>query len=222
MNCSPNNSFQSISISRRRCGQVVLKLVVVVCLLALAGMAYALFTRQAQHQSELASLQSQNEQLQEANAAFEKSRNATTTTQISADERLELVKLRGEVATLRPLQKQYQQAQAEVQQLRGTIQQLQQATAESANLRNQNQQLQDALQARTHIEACINNLRAIAGAKANWAAQHQKAPGDVPMDSDLFGPGRPLPEKPACPAGGVYAVGPVQGRPVCNVPGHAF
>src|SRR6185295_18332284 len=54
------------------------------------------------------------------------------------------------------------------------------------------------------ITACKSNLKAIAGAKELWALQEKKGDSEVPTEADLFGPGKGIKEKPACPAGGTY------------------
>lgn len=68
--------------------------------------------------------------------------------------------------------------------------------------------------------ACLNNLRTIEGAKAVWTLENHKTTNDVPTDSDIFGPDRNIKEKPSCPAGGTYTLGPVGQPPRCSVPGH--
>src|ERR1043166_3386665 len=70
--------------------------------------------------------------------------------------------------------------------------------------------------------ACIDNLRLIQEAKDHWALDHNF--GEVPVDSDLFGPGRYLPSKPVCPHHGTYSIQPLETKPTCiyAVFGHAF
>jgi len=134
----------------------------------------------------------------------------------------ELVKLRGEAAQLRTLQQEKQKLQTENQQLHSTIQQYQQVKSEMSTLQNQNQQLQGALAGRDSAIACVANLRMLESVKAKWAADLHKQPTETPLDADLFGPGKYVQQKPACPAGGVYTLGPVQAKPTCSAPGHAY
>jgi TolA-binding protein len=200
-----------------------MKWVAILCIVGLGGLAAFLFAQQGRYKAEIAQLQAQvaggeamRHKLEEQVATAEEARKA------GSQDSLELVRLRGEVASLRPLQKQVQQLQGENQQLKATVQQLQQSNADANTLRAQNQQLQGAMQAKAATDTCIANLRNIEAAKAAWAAQYQKQPTDMPTDDDLFGPGKPLPQKPVCPANGVYTLGQVQAKPTCNVPGHAY
>jgi competence protein ComGC len=68
--------------------------------------------------------------------------------------------------------------------------------------------------------ACIANLRQIDVAKKMWATQNNKAKGDQPSDSDLFGAEKYIRQNPVCPAGGTYSIGPVGTDPTCTIPGH--
>src|SRR6266571_4310593 len=56
--------------------------------------------------------------------------------------------------------------------------QLQQLMAENERLRAENQQLQQ-IQVNVSVNACINNLRTIAGAKDQWALENKKGTGDA-------------------------------------------
>jgi len=204
-------------------GEGALKWIAIVCVVAFAALSALLWTQQKRSSAEAEQLRAQaaaaeamRAKLEEQVAAGEEARK------IGSQDNLELVRLRGEVATLRPLQKQVQQLQTENQQLKATVQQLQHSAGESAALRTQNQQLQGAIQSKVQIDTCINNLRTIEAAKAAWAAQYQKQPVDTPTDDDLFGPGKPLPQKPVCAANGIYTLNQVQIKPTCTIPGHAY
>ena len=70
--------------------------------------------------------------------------------------------------------------------------------------------------------ACVINLRAIEGAKNNWALETRKSSSDVPTDADLFGPDKYIREKPACPANGQYSLNDVGSKPTCTVPEHTY
>ncbi len=200
-------------------GAGALKWIVAVALVALAGWAAFLMAAQQMMRAELQESRAQAEKSTQEKAALEEkiAQNAKPAEDPNA---LELVKLRAEVARLRKVEKEHQQTLTEVQQLRATVQQLQQTSTEAAALRTQNQQLQGVVQANAAAATCQNQLKLLAGAKAQWAAQNQKNPWDVPTDADLFP--RYLAQKPACPSGGVYNLGPVQARPTCNVQGHNF
>jgi len=67
--------------------------------------------------------------------------------------------------------------------------------------------------------ACINNLRLIDAAKAQWAIDHDKPAGAKPQASDLA---PYLSTKPVCPAGGSYLFGPIGQPPQCSRFGHVL
>jgi prepilin-type N-terminal cleavage/methylation domain-containing protein len=71
-------------------------------------------------------------------------------------------------------------------------------------------------------QACISTLKAIDGAKANWALDMKKSDSDVPTEADLFGPDKYIETKPTCPAGGTYTLGAVREKPTCSIPEHAL
>jgi prepilin-type N-terminal cleavage/methylation domain-containing protein len=71
-------------------------------------------------------------------------------------------------------------------------------------------------------QACISTLKAIDGAKANWALDMKKSDSDVPTEADLFGPDKYIENKPTCPAGGTYTLNSVRDKPTCSVPDHAL
>jgi len=64
--------------------------------------------------------------------------------------------------------------------------------------------------------ACIENLRQMFGAKATWSLETRHNLGDIPVDTDLFGPTSYIREKPQCPAGGDYNLQPVDTKPTCE------
>lgn len=135
----------------------------------------------------------------------------------------ELQRLRGEVRQLREDRAQLQKLQQEVQLLRAAAGQVQQMQAETAALRNQNQQLQGVLTAQgaaQALNACINNLRQLDGAKEQWALENRKTVGALPTEADLIGEKAFIRQKPVCPQGGVYTLGPIGAKPTCSIPGH--
>jgi hypothetical protein len=67
---------------------------------------------------------------------------------------------------------------------------------------------------------CLNNLRLIDGAKAQWALEKQKPAGALLTAADLA-PYLKTPAPPTCPAGGVYTLNPVGIAAICNIPGHS-
>jgi len=69
---------------------------------------------------------------------------------------------------------------------------------------------------------CINNLVIIYGAKAQWALVNKKEEGAVPTFDEIIGVTPQLAQRPVCPAGGVYTVGPIGSSPTCSVAGHTL
>jgi len=67
------------------------------------------------------------------------------------------------------------------------------------------------------MSACVANLRQIQEAKQAWALETHAKPTDIPVDSDLFGEGRPLRVKPGCPAGGSYTLGALNENVTCTI-----
>ncbi len=67
--------------------------------------------------------------------------------------------------------------------------------------------------------ACQANLRMIQGAKESWAADRKKNLGDMPAESDLFGPDKYIHTEPGCPAGGTYTLNSVREEASCTVHG---
>ena|SRR5437016_625592 len=224
MNPTKTRATQRGVNRRERCsGQAFFKWVAIIALLAVAGSGYLFISSRQAHEAQMAQLRAENQQeLAKQAEELERLRSENKEVERLRAETQELAKLRADSAQLRAMQKEQQRIAAENQQLQGTIQQLQQVGSENSTLRNQVTQLQGAAADRNNIALCINNLKTIEGIKARWAVDFQKRPTDLPLDSDLFGPGKYLPQKPACPAGGVYTVGTLQTKPACSVPGHAY
>ena len=71
-------------------------------------------------------------------------------------------------------------------------------------------------------QACINQLKAIDGAKSIWALEMKKTDSDVPTEADLCGPGKTFDKRPECPGGGTYDIRSVGEKPTCSVPDHTI
>lgn len=69
------------------------------------------------------------------------------------------------------------------------------------------------------MNACINNLRQIDGAKQQWALENNKEQTDTPTEDNVVAH---LQDRwlPTCPAGGSYTINPVGESPACSVPKH--
>ena len=73
----------------------------------------------------------------------------------------------------------------------------------------------------SQMNACINNLRQIDGAKQQWALENKKTAEDVPNRQEIA---TYLKDNvlPRCPGGGRYNFGAVGVAPTCSVPGHVL
>jgi type II secretory pathway pseudopilin PulG len=69
------------------------------------------------------------------------------------------------------------------------------------------------------MNACINNLRQIEGAKQQWALENKKEKTDTPTESEVvvyLKNGR----LPICPVGGAYTINAMDKDPTCSAPDH--
>jgi hypothetical protein len=143
----------------------------------------------------------------------------------------ELHRLRNEVRQLREATQQAAKSppptapapSAASAELLGQLQrQLQQLQAENAQLRaSQLQSVAVQNVAQAQINACINNLRTIDGAKEQWALENRQPAGVVPEPAEIepyFRDG----VIPGCPAQGGYTINAVGLPPLCSIPGHAL
>jgi len=95
------------------------------------------------------------------------------------------------------------------------------------NLEQQQAEAQQAAAATTTLteaeqrEMCINSLRQIYAAKAQWALELNKAATDTPTEQDLL-PYLSGNVFPVCPSGGTYTIGAVGNPPTCSIPGHVL
>ncbi len=70
------------------------------------------------------------------------------------------------------------------------------------------------------MNACINNLRQIDGAKQTWALDLKKESTDTPTSADLQPYLKKGFEGLTCPAGGVYKINSVGEKPTCSIANH--
>ena len=77
--------------------------------------------------------------------------------------------------------------------------------------------------ARAQVGTCINNLKQIEGAKAQWAFENRKNNTDVPQISDVT-PFLQHGTTPECPAGGSYRPRRIARQATCTYysTGHAL
>ena len=71
------------------------------------------------------------------------------------------------------------------------------------------------------MNACINNLRMIDGAKQQWALEQRKQPTDVPVESDVLQYLK-TGQMPKCPAGGDYKINAAGEDPTCSMSKHTL
>ena len=69
------------------------------------------------------------------------------------------------------------------------------------------------------MNACINNLRQIDGAKNAWSLANKKEATDTPTEKEIGALMRDG-KMPACPAGGRYMINTVSELPTCSAPKH--
>jgi hypothetical protein len=190
--------------------------------------------------AELAALREESQQLQQLRADLEEAKTNQTQAESGEITRLrkdneELLRLRNEVSQLRGdkqrLATQLQTAQDQAQGAEAQFQALRAHAGQPAASGQPIPAAQPPLAARAGltatnaelamINACINNLRLIDGAKQQWALEHQKPASALVMATDLT-PYMKSNALPVCPAGGVYTLNPVGLAPICNIPGHAL
>lgn len=80
------------------------------------------------------------------------------------------------------------------------------------------------VKARNHAQqvTCSANLHTIFGAKQHWATEGHHGGSAVPADDDLFGRGKFIEVKPACPASGVYTLNAADEKPACSIASHTY
>jgi hypothetical protein len=166
--------------------------------------------------------------LRTENAELKKSSVSPEEVERLQKETAEVHKLRNEVRQLRDekekLTARIQQEQVDINTAarpvvaRGEIT-LEQLQRENEQLRNENEQFH-RVRIRSEMNACINNLRQLDGAKEQWALENRKAIGDLPTWEELIGPTGYIRKMPACPQGGQYTLNGVGQEPTCTLPGH--
>ena len=190
--------------------------------------------------AELAALRQDSQQLEALRAELEEARKART--QADSDELVrlrkdneDLLRLRNEVGQLRKekqqMATQLQAAQTQAQGAQEQVQAMRASQPQAPAPGQPNAAAQAALDARygraapnpeqAQANACINNLRLIAGAKEQWALEHSKPAGALLTMADLV-PYFKGNAAPTCPAGGIYTLNPVGLAPLCSIPGHAL
>ncbi|MEO5802720.1 MAG: hypothetical protein ABIR24_04260 [Verrucomicrobiota bacterium] len=198
--------------------------ILVLVFLAVAGF---LFTQSKKTETESMRLRQENVELQQWQDAQKGAKESETenTGSLAEKEKQELIRLRNEVGQLkRDKQKLSAQVQQSQQNSDRLLQTQQAQQAQQQQLQQQNQQL--ALQTQQAqidkaLNACINNLRQIDGAKQQWALEN-KQPATALVLPQHIAPYLRNQAVPVCPSSGVYILGNVQSAPTCSIPGHAL
>jgi hypothetical protein len=188
---------------------------------ALAGTAVFLMMQQqsmTRLREENQALQRQQDQMAQLTAENERLSNsvsqASSSGSLSQDQVHELLRLRGEVGTLRQKAKELVRVQEENRELRArptVVQPPMPVQARRAPL--------------TEEEArnlCINNLRQIDGAIQQCALENKLTTNDTVTAEQLQPYLKRIQEVLRCPSGGSYTFGPVTQLPFCSIPGHAL
>ncbi len=236
--------FATVSIVARRTMKTFLPWLI--ALLAL-GSAYFFHASQRSKSAELAELKQGLVELDRLRAENEELKAG----RVSSDElnRLrknteDLLRLRNEVRQLRDDKQQLSQqasaAQAQAEQARAQTQAAQaqaqaiqaqaQALATNGALSPEVLHAQQSFQQRyglamtpeqAQVNACLNQLRQLDGAKQQWALEKQKPVGTQPTWEDVAAYLKDG-VLPACPAGGSHTLNAVGIAPTCSLPGHAL
>jgi len=199
----------------------------IVAVLAIGG-AFFLFKSNQSKSTELAKLQSTAQEMETLRTEIAELKSQQVPpaeiVQLRKDKE-DLLRLRNEVTRLRnesqQLAKQAQSAQtalagaqAETQRAQQQAQAAVQAQAQTLASAQNQQQVQ-------LLNACINNLRMLDGAKQQWALEKQKTAEAVPTAEEiaLYLKDQVI---PVCPATGKYTLNAVGAAPTCTIAGHAL
>lgn len=197
-----------------------------VLVLGLAAGSGAVYLQSNAKDAELTKLRAQTAEMEQLHVdlaeAQAKSQLPDDQVMVSRKDKEELIRLRGEVSSLREetkqLSKQKETAQLEAQLAKSqTAEALQTAQANSMKLAS----MQTDVAAKENLNRCINNLRQLDGAKQQWALENNKTATAIPTARDIA-PYLKDSALPKCPAGGTYSLNSLQQAPACSIQGHAL
>lgn len=211
--------------------------------LALLGAAALFFSSNRKLSAEAAALRAESAQVESLRAEVEQLKQSGSPVQTEEIARLrknteELLKLRNEVQQLKgekkdltqrtqQAQSQAQAAQAQVQAVQSQVQSLSTNLQAAQALTAQQQAFAarygiqpGTLSPEQMVNACINYLRQMDGAKQQWALENRKTVNDVPTEKDITPYLRG--GIPKCPGGGSYTLGAAGVAPTCSIAGHAL
>jgi hypothetical protein len=158
-----------------------------------------------EQQSNFAQLASENERLSNLVA------QANSAPALEQNQVRELLRLRGEVSSLRQQSKELAQLQKENRELRTR-------QAATPPLRQAPIPGDDA----AARDACINHLRQIDGAMQQFALEHKLSENDSVTAEQIMPYLKNYTDVFRCPSGGTYSFGPITNVPVCSITGHAI
>lgn len=211
--------------------------------LALLGAAAFFYSSNRKLAAEVAALRAESAQVESLRAEFEQLKQTGSPAQAEEIARLrkqaeEVLKLRNEVQQLRgekkdltqraqqaqsqahAAQAQVQAVQSQVQSLSTNLQAAQALTAQQQAFAARYGIQPGTLSPEQILNACINNLRQMDGAKQQWALENRKSITDVPTEKDVAAYLKN--GIPKCPAGGTYTLGAAGAAPTCSIAGHAL
>ena len=161
-----------------------------------------------QQQIQMAQLAAENERL--SNSVSQ----AGTSEPLSQDQIHELLRLRGEVGTLRQNTKELARVQEENRELRARpVVDPNPAPIQSTRILSPEDQARNV---------CINNLRQIAGAIQQCALENKLTTNDTVTVEQLQPYLGRIKDVFRCPLGGTYTFGRVTELPTCSIAGHAI
>jgi chromosome segregation ATPase len=195
-----------------------------------------LFVTKTQKDEALVRLRAAKTELGQVQAQLDQLKSSSVAT-LSTDNARLRAENQGLTQKFTQLQNEHRQLQQQVQKL---TQQLETARTTAQQQQQQLQQMQEESQqasqpanpapesgaevspaAVAQLNACINNLRQIDGAKQQWALENNKTAAALPTVQELL-PYFPDDVIPVCPAGGIYTLNAVGQPPTCSIPGHVL
>jgi hypothetical protein len=194
--------------------------------LGLLGGGVFLFFSNHKLMQEVTALREESSQTQALRAELEQVKTAGSPVQAEQIAQLrrdnqELLKLRNDVRQLRDDKKLLgQQAQIAQGQAQAAQSHLLSLTTNLQAVQASAQQQALLVRRQQEVDACLNNLRQLDGAKQQWALENRKTVTDIPTEKEVsvyLKDGIPK-----CPAGGTYTLLALDSAPTCSVAGHAL
>jgi len=196
-----------------------------ILVLGLGAATAAVYVKSTAKDAEIVKLKQQVGELEPLQQEVEELRAKAVAAQdqvlVPRKDKEELIKLRGEVGTLR---EQAKRLAREIETAKLQAQTAKAETMQAAQLAATNSMMVASMRAAAaeteNLNKCINNLRQLDGAKQQWALEHNKTAQAVPTAQDIAPYLNANNSLPACPAGGVYTLNDLSHAPTCSVPAH--